>query len=180
MWVASMVSIGGGFCELEELTRPIGYNWTVNIALCGDSQEVVLGNIFAENLRYLQWIHDHETIKIRGRWVDCTLKTGGDSCWLHHLFGYKSHWMCGSVDRYAVWTRMEGWKDTDVEGTVELDRQMYGKYCRAVRMGDRVGKRIENVGGSTHAPLLCMHNRCETVVLCILHILMAVGKYSSV
>ena len=81
---------------------------------------------------------------------------------------------------YAVWTCTGGWKDTDVERTVELDRQMYGKYCRAVRTGDRVGKRIENVGGCTHAPLLCMHNRWETVVLCILHILMAVGKYLSV
>ena len=30
-----------GFAELEELTRSIGYNWTVNIALCGESQEVV-------------------------------------------------------------------------------------------------------------------------------------------
>ena len=88
--------------------------------------------------------------------------------------------MCGSVYTYAVWRRTEGWKDTYVERTVELDRQMYGKYCRAVRTGDRVGKRIDNVGGCTHAPLLCMHNRWETVVLCILHMVMAVGKYLSV
>ena len=32
----------------------------------------------------------------------------------------------------------------------------------------------------THAPLLCMDIRSETVVLCILHLLMAVGKYLSV
>ena len=67
-----------GFAELEELTRSIGCNWTVNIALCGKSQEVVLGNLFAENFRYLQWIHDHQSIKVQGHWVDCTLKTGGD------------------------------------------------------------------------------------------------------
>ena len=122
-----------GFAELEELTRSIGYNWTVTIALCGESQEVVFGSLFAENLRYQQWIHDNETIKIQGRWVDCTLKTDGDSQGLHHLSGYTSHWMCGGVYTYAVWTRTEGWKDTEVERTVELDRQMYGKYCRAVR-----------------------------------------------
>ena len=62
-WCQSVV----GFAQPEELTRSIGYNWTVNIALCGESKEVVSGNIFAENLRYLQWIHDHETIKIQGR-----------------------------------------------------------------------------------------------------------------
>ena len=67
-----------------------------------------------------------------------------------------------------------------MERTVELDRQLYRKYCRAVTTGDRAGKRIENVGDCMHAPLLCMHNRWETVVLCILHILMAVGKYLSV
>ena len=148
--------------------------------LCGESQEVVLGNLFAENSRYLHWIHDHETIKIQGRWVDCTLKTDGDLQWLHHLFVYTGHSMCGSVYRYAVWTRTEGWKDTDVERTVELDRQMYRRYCRAVRKGDCVGKQIENVGGCTHAPLLCIHNHWETVVSCILHNLMAVGKYLSV
>ena len=32
-----------GFEELEELTRSSEYNWAVNIALCGESQEVVLG-----------------------------------------------------------------------------------------------------------------------------------------
>ena len=169
-----------GFVELEELTRSFGYNRTVNIALCGESQEVVLGNLFAENVRYLQWTHGHQTIKIQRRWVDCRLKMGGDSRWLHHLLGYRSHWMCGSVYTYAVWTRTEGWKDTVVERTVQLDRQMYRKYCRAVRTGDRVGKRIENVGGCTHRPLLCMHNRWETVVLCILHILSVVGKYLSI
>ena len=30
-----------GFAEREEVTRSIGYNWTVNIAQCGESQEVV-------------------------------------------------------------------------------------------------------------------------------------------
>ena len=165
-----------GFAELEELTRSIWYNWTVNIALCGESQEAVLGNLFAEYLRYLEWIHDHETIKIQGRWVDFTSKTGRDSRWLPHLLGYTSHWFVGSVYTYALWTRTEGWKDTDVERTVEPERQMYGKYCRAVRTGDHVGKRIENVGGCTHGTLLCMHSRWETVVLCILHILMALEK----
>ena len=81
---------------------------------------------------------------------------------------------------YAVWTRTEGWKYTYGERTVELDRQMYRRYCRAVRTGVRVGKQIENAGGCTLAPLLCIHNHWETVVLCILHILMAVGKYLSV
>ena len=57
---------------------------------------------------------------------------------------------------------------------------MYRKYRRVVRTGDRVGKWIENVGGCTYAPLQCMHNRWQTVVLCILHILMAVRKYLSV
>ena len=88
--------------------------------------------------------------------------------------------MCGSVYKYAVWTRTHGWKHTDVERTVELDRQMYRKYCRVVRTGDHVGKRIENVGCCTHAPLLCMHNHWKNVVLCILHILMAVGNHLSV
>ena len=88
--------------------------------------------------------------------------------------------MWGSVYTYAVWTRTESWKDTDVERTVELDGQMYGKYCRTVSTGNRVGKRIENVGRCTHAPLLCIHNRWQTVVLCFLHILMAVEKYLSV
>ena len=91
-----------GFAELEELTRSIGYNWTVSIVLCGLSQKVVSGNLFAESLRYLQWNHDHETIEIQKRWVDCTLKTGRDSRWLHHLFGCTSHWMCGTVYTYAV------------------------------------------------------------------------------
>ena len=43
-----------------------------------------------------------------------------------------------------------------------------------------MGKRIDNVVGCTHALLLCMQNRWETVVLCISHNLMAVGKYLSV
>ena len=43
-----------------------------------------------------------------------------------------------------------------------------------------MGKRIENVGGCKHAPLLSIHDSWETLVLCILHILMAVGKYLSV
>ena len=119
-------------------------------------------------------------IKIQGRWVDCTLKTDGDSRWLHHPFGYTGHSMCGSVYTYAVWTRTESWKDTYVKRTVELDRQMYRMYCRAVRTEDRVGKQIENAGGCTLAPLLCIQDHWETVVLCILHILMAVGKYLSV
>ena len=79
-----------------------------------------------------------------------------------------------------MWTCTEGWKDTDVLRTVELHRQMHRKYGRAVRTGDSVGKRFENVGGCMHAPLLCMHNRWETVVLCFCHILMAVGKYWSI
>ena len=82
-----------GFAELEGLATSIGYNWTVNIALCGECQEAVLESLFAENLRYLQWIHDYQTIKIQGCWVDCILKTGGDSRRLHHLFGYTSHWV---------------------------------------------------------------------------------------
>ena len=88
--------------------------------------------------------------------------------------------MWGSVYTYAVWTCTEGWKGTVVERTVELDRQMYRKYCQAVRMADCVGKWNEHVGGCAHAPLLCMHDRSETVVLGILHILMAVGKCLSV
>ena len=82
--------------------------------------------------------------------------------------------------RYAVWTRTEGGNDTDVQRTVELGRQMHSKYRRAIRTGDCLDKQIENVGGSMHASLLCMHNRWETVVMCILHNLMAFGKYLSV
>ena len=52
--------------------------------------------------------------------------------------------------------------------------------ARLLGLGTMWGSGLRNDGGCTHAPLLGMHNRLETVVLCILQIIMAVGKYFSV
>ena len=67
--------------------------------------------------------------------------------------------------------------EIDIERSVAMERQLYLKYRRAIRNKDRDGKKLTSVGGCVSKPLLKVGDRYIAVVLCILHLLMCVGKY---
>ena len=76
-----------------------------------------------------------------------------------------------------MWVKGKGWVEIDVERSGAMERQLYLKYWRAIHNKDRQAKNLTSVGGCVSKPLLKVGDRYMVVVLCILHLLMCVGKY---
>ena len=142
------------FANHGHLARTLSYQWTVNVALCGEKSTSVLSQVWANNLAFLQSALDSGVVPVRGASRRCRIFCGGDSPWLRRLSGVSKHWMAGSLFTYMTWCKSSAtWLQQDVdrmfwgdllEGSNRVLKDIWSSFCdRGGGAGSLVMRRIK-------------------------------------
>ena len=130
----------------------------------------------AHNLECIQHVPDNGYIVLCGYRVDCGCIVGGDSPWLRHVFGLSVWWGVGSLYTYAMWNAASNqWENTTTVRSWKGDRKFLKIFHRS-----RPKATVSDVYGCIRLPLLKVHDRYFSIVLCILHCLISVGKKTTI
>ena len=113
-WVQTTIT----FANYMANTRTPGYTWTLDLALCKESDGDVLGALLHGTFSKIQKIIDTGYIVLRTYYARARVIIGVDSQPLRHLFGLSTYFGVGSVYSLATWCHvLQKWCDTDVPRT---------------------------------------------------------------
>ena len=158
------------FANHGERARSINYTWTLDLSLCSEHNVEALRDLMAHNLECIKHVLDNGYILLCGCRVDCGCIVGGDSPWLRHVFGLSVWWGVGSLYTYAMWNDQP--MGTNYHGPfLEGHRKFLKLFHRS-----RPKATVSDVYGCIRLPLLKVHDRYFSIVMCILHCLTSVGK----
>ena len=122
----SWVQITITFANHMAKARTPGYTWTLDLALCKESDDDVLGALLHGTLSKIQKIIVTGYIVLRTYYVCARVKIGGDSPWVRHLFGLSTYFCMGSVYSFSTWCReLQKWCDTDVPRTTKAEKKCH-------------------------------------------------------
>ena len=165
-WVPTTITFAGHMAK----ARTPRYTWTLDLALCRESNGDVLGALLHGTLSKIQKIIDTGYGVLRKYYIGARVIIGGDSPWLRHLLGVSTYFGVGSGYSFATWCReLQRWCDTDVPRTTTAKQKKRTVYTGAATAWD--------ARGCTKEPLLHIDDRHHFVVMCVLHLLIAMGKY---
>ena len=130
----------------------------------------------AHNLECIKNVLDNGYIVLCGYRVDCGCIVGGDSPWLRHVFGLSVWWGVGSSYEYAMWNATSNqWEHTTTVRSWKGHRTFLQTFHRS-----RPKATVYDVYGCIRLPLLKVHDRYFSIVMCILHCLISVGKQTTI
>ena len=116
------------------------------------------------------------TFFLCGYRVDCGCIVGGDSPWLCHVFGLSVWWGVGSLYTYAMWNAASNqWEHTTTVRSWKGHRKFLNIFHR--RWPKAI---VSDVYGCIRLPLLKVHDRYVSIVMCILHCLISVGTQTTI
>ena len=164
------------FANHGERARSINYTWSVNLSLCSEHNVEALRDLMAHNLECIQHVLDNGYIVLCGYRVDCGCIVGGDSPWLRHVFWLSVWWGMGSLYTYAMWNAASNqWEHTTTVCSWKGHRKLLNFFHRS-----RPKATLSDVYGCIRLPLLKVHDRYFSIVMCILHCLISVGKQTTI
>ena len=165
-WVQTTIMFANHMAK----TRTPGYTWTLDLAICKESDGDVLGALIHGTLSKIQKIIDTGYIVLRTYYVRARVIKGGDSPWLRPLSVLSTFFGVGSVYSFATWCReFQKWCDTDVPRTTKAEKRM--------RHLDTHGATAWDTRGCTKEPHLHIDDRHNFLVMCVLHLPIGVGKH---
>ena len=130
----------------------------------------------AHNLECIQHVLDNGYIVLCGYRVDCGCIVGGDSPWLRHVFGLSVWWGVGSLYTYAMWNAASNqWEHT----TTVRSWKGHKKFLKIFHQS-RPKATVSNVYRCIRHPLLKVQDRYFSIIMCILHCLISVGKQTTI
>ena len=130
----------------------------------------------AHNLERIQHVLDNVYIVLCGYRVDCGCIAGGDSPWLRHVFGLSVWWGVGSLYTYAMWNAASNqWEHTTTVRSWKGDK----KFLK-ISQRSRLKATVSDVYGCIRLPLLKPQDRYFSIVMCILHCWISVGKQTTI
>ena len=130
----------------------------------------------AHNLECIQHVLDNGYIVLCGYRVDCGCIVGGDSPWLRHVFGLSVWWGVRSPYTYAMWNGASNqWEHSTTVRSWKGHRKFLNVFHRS-----RPKATVSDVYRCIRLPLLRMHDRYFSIVMCITHCLISVGKQTTV
>ena len=164
------------FANHGERARSINYTWTLDLALCSEHNVEALRDLMAHNLECIQHVLDTGHIVLCGYRVDCGCIVGGDSPSFRHVFGLSVWWGVGSLYTYAMWNAASNqWEHTTTVRSWKGHRKFLKIFHRS-----RPKPTVSDVYGCIRLPLLMVHDRYFSIVICILHCLISVGKQTTI
>ena len=164
------------FANHGERARSINYTWTLDLSLCSEHNVEALRDFMAHNLECIQHVLDNGYIVLCGYRVDCGCIVGGDSPWLRHVFGLSVWWGVGSLYTYVMWNAASNqWEHTTTVRSWKGHRKFLKVFHRS-----RPKATVSDVYGCMRLPLLKVHDRYFSIVMCILHCLISVGKQTTI
>ena len=108
--------------------------------------------------------------------VDRGCIVGGDSPWLCHVFGLSVWWGVGPLYTYAMWNAASNqWEHSTTVRSWKEYRKLLKIFHRS-----RQKATVSDVYGCIRLPLLMVHDRYFSIVMCILHCLISVGKRTTI
>ena len=130
----------------------------------------------AHNPERIQHALDNGDIVLCGDRVDCGCIVGGDSPWLRHVFGLSVWWGVGSLYTYARWNAASNqWEHT----TTVRSWKGHKKFLKIFQRS-RPKATVSDVYGCIRLPPLKVQDRYFSIVMCILHCLISVGKRTTI
>ena len=130
----------------------------------------------AHNLECIQNVPDNGYIVLYGLRVDCGCIVGGASPWLSHVFGLSVWWGKGSDYTYAMWNAASNqWEHTTMVRSGTRHRKFLKIFHRS-----RLKATVSNAYGCIGLPLLKVHDRYFSIVVCVLQCLISVGKQTTI
>ena len=149
---------------------------TLDLALCSEHNVEALRDLMAHKLECIQHVLDTGYIVLCGYRVDCGCIVGGDSPWLRHVFGLGVWWGVGSLYTYAMWNAASNqWEHTTTVRSWKGHRKFLKIFHRSLPKAT-----VSDVYGCIGLPLLMVHDRYFSIVMCILHCLISVGKQTKI
>ena len=130
----------------------------------------------AHNLERIQHVLDNGYIVLCRYRVDCGSIVGGDSPWLRHVFGLSVWWRVRSLYTYAMWNAASNQWDHTTTVRSWKGHKTFSKVFQRIRPKATVS----DVTGCIRIPLLKVQDRHFSIVMCILHCLISVGKQTTI
>ena len=164
------------FDNHRERARSINYTWTLDLSLSSEHNVEALRDLIAHNLGCIQHVLDNGYIVLCGYRVDCGCIVGGDSPWLCHVFGLSVLWGVGSLYTYAMWNAASNQgKHTTTVRSWKGHRIFLKVFHRS-----RPKATVSDVYRCIRLPLLKVHDRYFSIVMCILLCLISMGKQTTI
>ena len=163
------------FANNGERARSINYTRTLDLALCSEHNVEALWDLLAHNLERIQHVLDNGYTVLCGYRVDCGCIVGGDAPWLRHVFGLSGWCRVGSLYTYAMWNAASNqWEHTTKVRSWRGDRKFLKMFQRS-----RQKATVSDDYGCIRLHLLKVQDRYFSIVMCILHCLISVGKQTT-
>ena len=164
------------FANHGERARSNNYTWTLDLSLSSEHNVEALQDLMAHNLELIQHVLDNGYIVLCGYRVDCGCIVGGDSPWLHHVFGLSVCWGVGSLYTYVMWNAASNqWENT----TMVLSWNVHKKFHKTFQRS-RSKATVSDVYGCIRLPLLKVQDRYFSIVMGILDCPISVGKQTTI
>ena len=164
------------FANHGERAQSINYTWTFYLSLCSEHNVEALRDLMAHNLECIQHVLDNGYIVLCGYTVACGCIVGGDSPWLRHVFGLSVRWRVGSLYTHAMWNAASNqWE----HNTSVLSWKGHRKFLKIFHRSPPKAT-VSDVYGCICLPLLNVHDRYFSTVVCSLHCLISVGKQTTI
>ena len=164
------------FANHGERARSINYTWTFDLSLCSEHNVEALRDLMAHNLECIQHVPDNGYIVLCGYRVHFGCIVGVDSPWLRHVSELSVWWGVRSLYTYAMWNAASNqWEHT----TTVRSWKGHRKVLKVVHQS-RPKATVSDVFGCIRLPPLKVHDQYFSIVMCILHCLISVGKQTTI